>query len=68
VSAGALPVSEAEFAAHDAALHALSLPSELLEVGGRRTWCGNARYFLAKGPRAEGSRRAAEDVRQLKAR
>lgn len=68
------PVSEAEFAElaawfaeHDAALCAL--PSELLDVGnGRQTWCANLRYDLARGPRADGAGRAAEDIRQLKAR
>jgi hypothetical protein len=70
------PVSEAEFgelaawfAEHDADLLARSRPSELLEVGGgRQTWCANLRYYLAKGPRADGAGRVAEDVRQLRAR
>jgi hypothetical protein len=76
LNAGIPPVSEAEFAelsawfkANDAALYAMSRPSELLDVGGgRQTWCANVQYYLAKGPRAEGSGRVAEDVRQLKAR
>ena len=73
---GIPPVSETEFAElaawfadHDAGLFAASHPSELLDVGGgRRVSCANVRYALAKGPRADGAGRVAEDVRQLRAR
>jgi hypothetical protein len=73
---GVPPVSEAEFAElaawfglNDAGLLARARPSELLDVGGgRRVWGANLRYSLAKGPRADGAGRVAEDVRQLRAR
>ena len=72
---GVPPVSEGEFAelvawfgAHEAGLAALAGPAELLEAGVHLTWCASVRTSLAKGPRAEGSGRAAEDLRQLKAR
>ncbi len=76
VNNGVPPVSEAElaalaawFGANDDRLYELSLPSELLDVGGgRRRCCGDIRYYLAMGPRAEGSGQLAEDIRQLRAR
>jgi hypothetical protein len=71
---GVPPVSEVEFAElamwfadNDEGLATLSRPSELLDVGGgRQTWCANVRYNLAKGPRADGAGRVAQDVRQLR--
>ncbi len=75
VDEGIPPVSEAEFreltvwfAANDARLQQL-LPNAALDVGnGRRLWCSNIRYYLAKGPRADGAGQLAEDIRQLKHR
>jgi hypothetical protein len=72
VAEGEPPVSEAEFAelaawfaAHDAEIAKV----EPLEAGGgHRVWCASVRDDLARGPRAIGSGRVAEDVRRLKAR
>ncbi len=73
---GIPPVSEREFAElvawlaeHDAALGVLAGSTELLDVGnGRQVWCAHLRERLARGPRAQGAGRVAEDVRQLQAR
>jgi hypothetical protein len=73
VCEGIPPITEAEFrelaewfAANDARLYQLALPSQLLDLGGgRRTSCTNIRYGLAKGPRADGAGEVAEGVREL---
>jgi hypothetical protein len=70
------PVTEVDFAdlaawfaAHEGELYVWSLPSQLLDVSdGRRVWCANLRHELSRRPRAVGAGRAAEDVRQLRAR
>jgi hypothetical protein len=77
VWAGVPPVTEAEhaelaawFREHEPRLLEVqkTLPSEMFLFDGvRRVSCWHVRFFLRKGPRAEGSGRVAEDIRQLKA-
>jgi hypothetical protein len=75
VSDGAPPATEAEFAeladwfaANDERLYQLSLPSQLIDLGGgRKTSTANVRWRLAVGPRAKGAGEVAEDLRRLRA-
>src|SRR5262245_31908575 len=73
---GSPRVSEAEFAeladwfrTNDRRLYGLSLPSQLLDVGGgRQTTTVNVRCGLIRGFRAPGAGELAEDLRRLRAR
>jgi hypothetical protein len=75
VVSGVPPVTETEFrelaawfAAHDVQLYQRALPSQLLDLGGGKyTSCADMRYGMAKGPRAFGAGKVAEEVRRLKA-
>jgi hypothetical protein len=75
VISGRPPVTEAEFreladwfAANDERVYALSLPSQVLDLGGgRRTSSANLRWGLTCGPRARGAGEVAEDLRRLRA-
>ncbi len=71
---GRPPVTETEFAeladwfaANDERVYALSLPSQILDVGGgRKTSSANIRWGLTCGPRARGAGQVAEDLRRLR--
>jgi hypothetical protein len=73
---GIPPLTEAEFGElvewfrrNDERLYSLSQPSQLLDLAnGRKTSTADIRHGLAKGTRAFGVGRLAEDIRQLRAR
>jgi hypothetical protein len=57
------------FKRNDERLYRLALPSQLLDLNdGRLTSCGSLRHDIAKGPRARGAGKLAEDLRRLRAR
>jgi hypothetical protein len=74
VISGRPPVTEAEFgelgdwfAANDNRLYELSLPSQILDLGGgRKTSSANLRWGLTGGSRAKGAGKVAEDLRRLR--
>jgi hypothetical protein len=73
---GVPPVSEAEFAElaawfadNEKRLDAIAPPSSLLLIDkGCRICCWEVRYRLRQGPRADGSGRVAEEIRQFRKR